>query len=390
MCVCARACVFLGGLGWDAAYVLAEHLLQPQLPTTGLHCAEPPSAGCTFPAASAGRRTVVELGCGLGTAGLALALAPADVHGPVEVFLTDMGKVVNLCRRNVELNQLLQHGHTEASAHGRYHFGHAAAAQTAWAQSSSAHVSELCWGRASAERWATENLESQGADLIIAADVVVPLFYSTQALLETICVLANERSLVLSLSLSRSLSLSLSVCVCVCVCPGRAQNNRYSAVARPPTKHPCSPLALRLSSAVSLCLLRVPRLPRVCLTCVVGSRGRLATCQSLRRCSLCWAALSRKFCFVICTRTSTILAIPSAGDHSVSLREAVKVAEFCRKGQGDVQHWSTMSRWGHWRQRIGVEIVRGLARIVERAATGGGSSAGIQHSLTTRGCRGGR
>ena len=27
------------------------------------------------------------------------------------------------------------------------------------------------------------------------------------------------------------------------------------------------------------------------------------------------------------------------------MREAVKVAEFCRKGQGDLQHWSAMS-WG--------------------------------------------
>ena len=25
------------------------------------------------------------------------------------------------------------------------------------------------------------------------------------------------------------------------------------------------------------------------------------------------------------------------------MREAVKVAEFCRKGQGDLQHWSAMS-----------------------------------------------
>eukprot|EP01044_Picomonas_judraskeda_P027173 COSAG03_NODE_8530_length_794_cov_362.991367_2_plen_31_part_01 len=31
------------------------------------------------------------------------------------------------------------------------------------------------------------------------------------------------------------------------------------------------------------------------------------------------------------------------------MREAVKVAEFCRKGQGDLQHWSAMSWWGHWR-----------------------------------------
>ena len=53
------------------------------------------------------------------------------------------------------------------------------------------------------------------------------------------------------------------------------------------------------------------------------------------------------------------------------MREAVKVAEFCRKGQGDLQHWSAMSWRGHWSQRIGVEIVRGLARCIERAATGG-------------------
>ena len=27
--------------------------------------------------------------------------------------------------------------------------------------------------------------------------------------------------------------------------------------------------------------------------------------------------------------------------------EAMKVAEFCRKGQGDLQHWSPMSWGGH-------------------------------------------
>jgi hypothetical protein len=66
------------------------------------------------------------------------------------------------------------------------------------------------------------------------------------------------------------------------------------------------------------------------------------------------------------------------------MREAVKVAKFCRKGQGDLQHWSAMSWRGHWRQRIGVEIVRGLARIVERAATAdqtGGHVSGPASSL---------
>ena len=65
------------------------------------------------------------------------------------------------------------------------------------------------------------------------------------------------------------------------------------------------------------------------------------------------------------------------------MREVVKVAEFCRRGQGDLQHWSAMSWGGHWRQRIGVEIVRGLARSVERAATGGqtGEQEGTASSL---------
>ena len=60
------------------------------------------------------------------------------------------------------------------------------------------------------------------------------------------------------------------------------------------------------------------------------------------------------------------------------MHEAVKVAEHCRNGVGDLSHWSAMNWGGHWRQRIGVEIARGLARCVEWAATGGrvgGSSA---------------
>ena len=67
------------------------------------------------------------------------------------------------------------------------------------------------------------------------------------------------------------------------------------------------------------------------------------------------------------------------GDESEDfLREAAKVAEHCRRGVGDLTHWSAMTWGGHWRQRIGVEIARGLARCIERAATGGrveGSSA---------------
>lgn len=67
------------------------------------------------------------------------------------------------------------------------------------------------------------------------------------------------------------------------------------------------------------------------------------------------------------------------GDESEDfLSEAAKVAEHCRRGVGDLTHWSAMIWGGHWRQRIGVEIARGLARCIERAAAGGrveGSSA---------------
>ena len=56
------------------------------------------------------------------------------------------------------------------------------------------------------------------------------------------------------------------------------------------------------------------------------------------------------------------------------LRECGKVAEWKNQGVGDLAHWSSMTWGGHWRQRIGVEIARGVARCVERAATGCGKS----------------
>ena len=53
------------------------------------------------------------------------------------------------------------------------------------------------------------------------------------------------------------------------------------------------------------------------------------------------------------------------------LRECAAVADHCRRGVGDLMHWSAMTWGGHWRQRIGVEIFKGVARCVERAASGG-------------------
>ena len=58
------------------------------------------------------------------------------------------------------------------------------------------------------------------------------------------------------------------------------------------------------------------------------------------------------------------------------LQEAKRVAEWKNRGVGDLAHWSSVTWGGHWRQRIGIEIARGVARCVEKAATGGGVSGG--------------
>ena len=58
------------------------------------------------------------------------------------------------------------------------------------------------------------------------------------------------------------------------------------------------------------------------------------------------------------------------------LAECVRVAEWKNQGVGDLAFWSSITWGGHWRERIGVEIARGVARCVEKAATGGwGGSA---------------
>ena len=53
------------------------------------------------------------------------------------------------------------------------------------------------------------------------------------------------------------------------------------------------------------------------------------------------------------------------------MRESAGLAEWKSRGVRELAHWSSMT-WGeHWRQRVGVEIARGVARCVEKAATGG-------------------
>ena len=64
------------------------------------------------------------------------------------------------------------------------------------------------------------------------------------------------------------------------------------------------------------------------------------------------------------------------------MAESVRVAEWKNQGVGDLAFWSSMTWGGHWRERIGVEIARGVARCVERAATTGGWA----RSGTSRSC----
>ena len=67
------------------------------------------------------------------------------------------------------------------------------------------------------------------------------------------------------------------------------------------------------------------------------------------------------------------------------MAECVQVAEWKNQGVGDLAFWSSMTWGGHWRERIGVEIARGVARCVEKAATGGwvgsGAASGHHHEF---------
>eukprot|EP01043_Picozoa_sp_COSAG02_P047019 COSAG02_NODE_4464_length_5334_cov_9.211652_1_plen_100_part_00 len=64
----------------------------------------------------------------------------------------------------------------------------------------------------------------------------------------------------------------------------------------------------------------------------------------------------------------------------------IEIGWECNTGVGDLAFWSSMTWGGHWRERIGVEIARGVARCVEKAATGGrwvgsGAASGRHHEL---------
>jgi hypothetical protein len=50
--------------------------------------------------------------------------------------------------------------------------------------------------------------------------------------------------------------------------------------------------------------------------------------------------------------------------HDRGIKAAVAVV----LGSRDLAHWSALNWEGHWRQRIGVEIMRGVARCAQRSA----------------------
>ena len=88
-----------GGLTWDAAFMLSEHLLQHPPVACGGSGGGWTAESRAAAAAGPDRPWVVELGCGPGLAGLALAAV-----FPVDMTLTDVGPVVPLAAANASRN----------------------------------------------------------------------------------------------------------------------------------------------------------------------------------------------------------------------------------------------------------------------------------------------
>eukprot|EP01043_Picozoa_sp_COSAG02_P003899 COSAG02_NODE_98_length_37150_cov_39.614207_28_plen_159_part_00 len=64
------------------------------------------------------------------------------------------------------------------------------------------------------------------------------------------------------------------------------------------------------------------------------------------------------------------------GEDLSDLAPYFEMAYIGEEGEHGNWFWSSMTWGGHWRERIGVEIARGVARCVEKAARGGwGGSA---------------
>ena len=88
-----------GGLTWDAAFMLSEHLLRHPPVACGGSGGSWTTESRAAAAAAPNRPWVVELGCGPGLVGLALAAV-----FPVDLTLTDIGPVVPLAAANASRN----------------------------------------------------------------------------------------------------------------------------------------------------------------------------------------------------------------------------------------------------------------------------------------------
>lgn len=165
-----------GGLCWDAAYILAEHLVASMQEWR----IKPPKI-----------TRMVELGSGTGLCGLMVAKCVQDCH----VNITDLPELMDLMRRNVELN-----------------FSTGAATDDALDDDSRKALytyegtvgegdfegAKLALGRVSASvlRWGIEeDYREAPYDIVVGADVVASL-YDPVALAYTLHALCHEKSTV--------------------------------------------------------------------------------------------------------------------------------------------------------------------------------------------------
>uniref|UniRef100_A0A7S2UM18 Uncharacterized protein n=1 Tax=Attheya septentrionalis TaxID=420275 RepID=A0A7S2UM18_9STRA len=161
-----------GGLCWDAAFILAEHLIQT----------EPEWNVCK------NVTRVVELGSGTGVCGLLLAKAVSNCH----VCITDLPQLEELMRRNLNLNfSATQHekeGLTLADLVALYNSNDLPSDDNRKPSAGTASAAVLRWGE-------PKDYRDGPFNIIVGADVVASL-YDPRALAETIHALSDDRTIV--------------------------------------------------------------------------------------------------------------------------------------------------------------------------------------------------
>jgi predicted nicotinamide N-methyase len=157
-----------GGLCWDAAFILAEHLLANRNCWQSSVCH--PSRRLT---------KVVELGAGTGLVGLAVA----KFVDSCSVTITDLPELMDLMNSNIARNFHVEKQSSGCLSNVGYHFANSG---------KQSGVDNVCaavlqWGLK--EDYSTEKY--QNIDLIIASDVVATI-YSSTLLVQTLFDLSGE------------------------------------------------------------------------------------------------------------------------------------------------------------------------------------------------------